>query len=197
MKLENRQIGVYSAILVIIAMLFLPEPPAGIHSSVEVITREIVEGEDQINAPLLQEWIIEETEDFIVIDIRDEAEYTSGRISGAVNIPLGNLLTEETISDLPDEELLVLYSNGNTHVSQARALLSMHGKNSVYLNGGYNGWQLFRNNPASGGVIDDEQLARMTASESKKDTGSLVPEPMKKIKLKKSKGKKKRKGDGC
>lgn len=47
-----------------------------------------------------------------VIDVREPAEYSFGRIPGAISIPLGEL--EDKISNLnPDEEYLVVCRTGN------------------------------------------------------------------------------------
>ena len=198
MKLENKQIGVYTALLIAVAMLFLPQPHTmGLNSNPNEVIKEIINGEDQIGPALLQRWIIEETEDYLLIDIRDKGNYSQGSIPGAVNISLGDLLKKETIDNLPDEAIIVLYSNGNTHVSQARVLLSSAGKSTVYLNGGYNGWQRYKADPGSGYVTDDEQLVK-AAVNSKKVSNSNTAEPaINTIKFKKGKKKKGRKGDGC
>lgn len=198
MKLENKQIGVYTALIIAVTMVFLPVPPTiGLNANPENVVKEIINGEDQIDPALLQRWIIEDVEDFILIDIRDNGEYSQGSIPGAVNISLGDLLKKETIDNLPESEIIVLYSNGNTHVSQARVLLSSVGKSTVYLNGGYNGWQRYKANPKSNYKFDDERLVKATAGSINENSAIPVESAIKTIKFKKGKKKKSRKGDGC
>jgi rhodanese-related sulfurtransferase len=198
MKLENKQIGIYTALLIAVTIVFLPSPHTmGLNGNHDVVVKEIINGEDQIDPALLQQWIIEDMEDFVLIDIRDKGEYSQGSIPGAVNISLGDLLKKETIDDLPEEEIIVLYSNGNTHVSQARVLLSSAGKSTVYLNSGYNGWQRYKADPGSGFIVDDEKLVKTAVNTKKETTTKIAGSSIKTIKFKKSKKKKGRKGDGC
>jgi rhodanese-related sulfurtransferase len=79
----------------------------------------------------------------LIIDVRGSAEYTSGHIRGAVNIPLGQL--SRKIKQIPREQPVVTYCNmhhrGESRGERAAAQLRGQGYQAQTLDGGYPGWK--------------------------------------------------------
>lgn len=80
------------------------------------------------------------TEEYMLIDIRDEAAFAHGFIPGAVNIPLSKLREEPEL--LLKEKKLVLYCAKGILSYDAAEELAEKGYDAVYLAGGYGAWLL-------------------------------------------------------
>ena len=74
-----------------------------------------------------------------LLDVRSEAEFSSGHIDGATNIPLEEL--RERLGELPKDQPLVAYCKVGQRGYMATRLLIHHGFNAVNLSGGYTSWQ--------------------------------------------------------
>ena len=144
-----KQFGIFALLLIGLILAFSPinqNSNKGI--SVTDLAKQIESKEDHISAEQLGQLIIDKDPDFIVIDIRSEEEYAKFHIEPSLNIPLNKLLEQETLHDLDEEKLLILYSNGGTHAAQAWILLQQQGlKNSTVLLGGLNYWVEVYTNP--------------------------------------------------
>ncbi|MBI4618749.1 MAG: rhodanese-like domain-containing protein [Desulfobacterales bacterium] len=161
MKIQGKQIGVLIALILAVIMLFLPSQDSSKYRfDPEAIAKSIIEGTDQISPQTLSEWIIEGRKDFILIDIRSEKEFEKGKIKGAENIPLQKLITKNTIEGLPKDKIIVVYSNGSSHASQAWLVMKTAGIESYILEGGFNYWNSFILNPGEyfADASDDEVL---------------------------------------
>ena len=73
-----------------------PEP--GSRVSFTDVAQSAARQEDRVSVEQLAEWLIEKRQDFVLIDVRSQEEYAKGRIHEARNIPLAELVTDETIS---------------------------------------------------------------------------------------------------
>jgi len=165
-KLENRQVAVYTAVILAVIMLFLPGSSRNRYSfKPEDLAAAINAGEDQIAPGDLAAMLIQGKGDLLLVDIRSEEDFTKGAIKGAVNIPLAKLLQRATIdAELPEIKTIILYSNGDTHAHQAWLVLKAAGVNAYVLQGGYNGWVESVLNPVKpAGDSDDEMLKYETA----------------------------------
>ncbi len=99
---------------------------------------------DELNAKL------ESGEEFLLIDVRQAAEYDGGAIPGAINIPRGNLefqirndeFWEEEFLYTPenDEEIIVYCKLGYRGILSAYALQQMGFTNVKNLQGGITAW---------------------------------------------------------
>ena len=132
MRIINKQLGFTIAILLGIIMLFLPgSDKSKFNFDPELLSSIIVSNEDQISPETLSEWIIEERKDYRLIDIRDEKEFNEGNIKTSENIPLKTLLSRNTLDDLSqDQKTIIIYSNGNSHASQAWLVMNSAGLDS-------------------------------------------------------------------
>jgi len=82
-----------------------------------------------------------DTQEAVILDVREQHEYDSGHIPGAVLLPVGTI-TEDTaaavIDDL-DTVVLVYCRSGNRSKTASQALADL-GYTNVYEFGGINDW---------------------------------------------------------
>lgn len=76
---------------------------------------------------------------FILLDVRDAAEYDQGHISGAILMPVADV-TDGYVR-YPKEEMIVVYCKSGPRSEIAASYLRSHGYQRVYvLAGGYSAW---------------------------------------------------------
>ncbi len=148
-SLTWKQLGVITLLLIGIILAFSPvyqiSNPS--ESAIE-LAKQIVNKDDHISAEELGHMIIDGDPDFLVIDVRSQQDYNSFHIEPSVNIPLETLLKPETLDEIDNEKLIILYSNGGTHAAQGWVLLQQQGfDNSAVLLGGLNYWVDIYTNP--------------------------------------------------
>lgn len=74
----------------------------------------------------------------VVLDVREQHEWDSGHISGAIHIPLGQLAERRGELDPAAETMVVCHVGGRS--AQATAFLVHHGHHAVNLAGGMDAW---------------------------------------------------------
>jgi len=203
MKLENKQIGVFTALILGFIMLFLPPADKSKYSfNPTALARDILDSQDHVTPGELSEWIIAGKKDYQLIDIRSEAEFAKGSIKGAENIPLEKLLQKKTVErDLNEEGMIIIFSTGNSHAHQAWLVLNAAGKDVYALEGGYNYWSEVILNPKFPANIEsDDEILKYNAAVSvanyfggasgsvnDADTGKSKPKAKKRRKAKRKK----------
>ena len=81
-----------------------------------------------------------EEENYIILDVRTEAEYAERHIPNAINIPNESIGSEE-IPDLPDKDQLILvYCRSGNRSKQAAEKLAALGYTNIVEFGGINDW---------------------------------------------------------
>jgi len=95
---------------------------------------------DRVSVEDLASWLIEARQDFVLIDIRSASDFESGHIAEARNIPIAQLVTEESLADLPTDRKIVVYSTGSENAAKASTLLRIAGLDAHVVTGGYNAW---------------------------------------------------------
>ncbi|MBE5799038.1 MAG: rhodanese-like domain-containing protein [Clostridiales bacterium] len=79
-------------------------------------------------------------ENYIILDVRTEAEYESGHIPGAICIPNETIGTAD-IPGLPDKDQLILvYCRSGNRSKQASGKLAALGYTNIVEFGGINAW---------------------------------------------------------
>jgi len=78
--------------------------------------------------------------DPFILSIRNEPDYASGHIPGAVNIPFRSVFTEENISKLPMDKDIVVYCYTGHTASQITGLLNTLGFDALSLKWGIASW---------------------------------------------------------
>lgn len=117
------------------------EPPPPLTQAFEPIAQAIARGEDRVEPEALADWIIQGRQDFVLVDLRPQADFERGHIDAARHIPITRLLEEATLADLPQGRRIVVYSNGSEHAAKAEVMLRLAGFSALLLQGGYNAWQ--------------------------------------------------------
>jgi rhodanese-related sulfurtransferase len=126
-------------------------------SDFERISQAASKAEDRVTVQQLAEWIVEDRQDYQLIDIRDSNTYQEDHIKGAVTMPLSVLTTADSLNKLSDSKKIIVYSNGSENAAKAVVMLRLLGLNSYLLSGGYNAWQQQVLNPdISPQASDDE-----------------------------------------
>jgi adenylyltransferase/sulfurtransferase len=81
-------------------------------------------------------------EDFLLVDVREPAEFEIVRIPGAVLIPKGDILNGSALGQLPQDKQIVLHCKSGVRSAEALAALKAAGlTNSVHVQGGVLAWQ--------------------------------------------------------
>jgi adenylyltransferase/sulfurtransferase len=93
-----------------------------------------------ITARELKEWQ-DADKDFLLVDVREPAEYEIVRIPGSVLIPKGDILSGEALSKLPQDKQIVLHCKSGVRSAEALAALKAAGfKDAVHVQGGVLAW---------------------------------------------------------
>ena len=82
-----------------------------------------------------------DTQEAIVLDVREQHEYESGHILGAVLLPVGTITEDTAAAVIPeaDSVVLVYCRSGNRSKTASKALADL-GYTNVYEFGGINTW---------------------------------------------------------
>jgi rhodanese-related sulfurtransferase len=133
-----------------------PTASGGLQSFVDV-AQSAARQDDRVNVEELAEWLIEERRDFLLVDVRAPDDYQQGRIGDAENIPLAQLVTDDTMSRLPTDRKIVVYSNGSENAAKAAVMLRLAGFDAHLVTGGFNAWhQRILNPDISAEELDGE-----------------------------------------
>lgn len=82
-----------------------------------------------------------DTQEVVVLDVREQDEYDSGHIPGAVLLPVGTINEETATAVIPekDDTILVYCRSGNRSKTASAALAEL-GYTNIYEFGGINTW---------------------------------------------------------
>ena len=82
-----------------------------------------------------------DTQDVIILDVREQEEYDSGHIPGAVLLPVGTISEKTAAAVIPEKDSVVLvYCRSGNRSKTASAALAELGYIGVYEFGGINTW---------------------------------------------------------
>ena len=98
--------------------------------------RTSADGYQQISQDEAKEMM--DTQEVIILDVREQDEYDSGHISGAVLLPVGTI-DETTVIPEKDSTVLVYCRSGNRSKTASAALAEL-GYTAIYEFGGINTW---------------------------------------------------------
>ena len=136
------------------------EPRTDLVGEANELAKVIAAEQDHVSVPELSDWIIKEKGDFILVDIREESDFTAGHIRTARHIPLATLVSDASLEALPEGSKVVVYSNGTAHGHAAALLLRLVDREAYALLGGYNYWQAYLNDPVAAGVAEMDPAER-------------------------------------
>ena len=84
--------------------------------------------------------LMENESDYIILDVRTEAEFSEKRIPGAINVPNESIGSDE-IAELPDKgQLILVYCRSGNRSKQASEKLVKLGYTNIVEFGGINDW---------------------------------------------------------
>jgi adenylyltransferase/sulfurtransferase len=93
-----------------------------------------------ITATELRDWR-QADKDFLLVDVREPAEYEIVRIPGSVLIPKDRILSGEALSELPQDRQIVLHCKTGVRSAEALATLKRAGfRDAVHVQGGVAAW---------------------------------------------------------
>lgn len=82
-----------------------------------------------------------DTQDVIILDVREQDEYDSGHIPGAVLLPVGTIDEETAAEVIPEKDSTVLvYCRSGNRSKTASSTLAELGYTNIYEFGGINTW---------------------------------------------------------
>lgn len=85
--------------------------------------------------------MMNDSNNYIILDVRTKSEYESGHIKGAINIP-NETIGKNTLKELPDkDQLIFVYCRSGNRSKQASSKLSKLGYTSIIEFGGINSWK--------------------------------------------------------
>ena len=120
--------------------VFAGDPYRGSRATIDTrdLAASVGRGADSIQPAQLADWIIQDRNDFRLVDLRAEKDYASYHIPTAQNVPLAALAPDFAAHN----EKIILYTDGGTEAAQAWFLLEAQGFKSVYtLDGGLRNWK--------------------------------------------------------
>ena len=108
----------------------------------EELLNEVSEGQQFMSPDEIANMLVSKDPSLQLIDVRSAAEYEKFCLPGAINVPLENLLSDESTDILnQDVKLNVFYSNSSNHADQAWMITRQLGyRNNYVLQGGLNYW---------------------------------------------------------
>jgi adenylyltransferase/sulfurtransferase len=84
---------------------------------------------------------IDAGESFLLVDVREPAEYEIVKIPGSVLIPKGDIVSGAALAELPQDKPVVLYCKTGVRSAEALAVLKKAGfRDAVHVQGGVVGW---------------------------------------------------------
>ena len=83
--------------------------------------------------------LVEAPEQYILLDVRTEGEYSAEYIPGAINIPLSEL--ESRLDELDNSKVVIVYGKTGVRSSTAKNTLAQHDFSAYNMLGGINAWQ--------------------------------------------------------
>ena len=82
-----------------------------------------------------------DTQEVIILDVREQDEYDSGHIPGAVLLPVGTIDEETAAAVIPEGDSIVLvYCRSGNRSKTASSTLAELGYTNIYEFGGINTW---------------------------------------------------------
>ena len=138
---------------------FAGDPYRGHHATIGTrdLEMRVGKGADLIEPLQLADWIIQDRNDFRLVDLRQQKDYNAYHIPTAENFPLASLSPDFAAHN----EKILLCSDDSLEAAKAWFLLDAQGFKSVYvLSGGMEGWKDFVLFPIKPQGVTDEAFER-------------------------------------
>ena len=119
MNLPVRNLWLFPAVMLLAACGGADESRNSLVDIAQAAARQT----DRVDVETLAEWLIEERQDFVLVDVRSSDDHAEGHISGARHIPIAELLADENLASLPRDRKFVVYANGSANGAKGGKLL--------------------------------------------------------------------------
>ena len=133
-----------AGILIILAggLVLLPKYEKHEGISPKKLLSNVISPERYISTDKLADILINQDPSYLLIDVRDEKNYTNYTLPNAINIPLAKLLDEDSEMYLNQSQYnVVLFSNNNFQADQAWIICNRLDYSNLHvLKGGMNQW---------------------------------------------------------
>lgn len=143
-KILSKRYIILASLLLIAALglVLLPSYQKNENITAENLLAKVINPERYVTSDVLAHKIISNDPSIILIDIREDDEFSKYTLPNAINIPLSDILNEDYEGYLDQDRYnVILFSNENFKADQAWLLLNRLGYNNLHvLNGGINGW---------------------------------------------------------
>ncbi len=83
--------------------------------------------------------LVEAPEQYILLDVRTEGEYSAEYIPGAINIPQSEL--ESRLDELDNSKVVIVYGKSDSNSSTAKNTLAQHDFSAYNMLGGITAWK--------------------------------------------------------
>ena len=82
-----------------------------------------------------------DTQEVIILDVREQDEFEAGHISGAILLPVGTISEETAAAVIPEKDSVVLvYCRSGNRSKTASGVLTEFGYTNIYEFGGIHTW---------------------------------------------------------
>lgn len=133
-----RILGGSAFLLALLALLAGSPSDTRVTMDLEELAVMIEQEADHVEPGELASLLMDSTMEFRLVDIRDSASFSAYHIPGAERWDLSSLVR----SSIDPRAMIILYSDGGTHASQAWLLLKARGfRNAFTLKGGLDLWK--------------------------------------------------------
>lgn len=137
----------YGFVLVIIMSITLLAPASQSYADMAKQFNEILEQAPvndfwQIKAEEVSSWLRAYKKDFVIVDVRpNPAEYKTGHIPGAIQIPVQSIMKPESLKMLPKDKKIILYCVTGQTQNLPIVMLRALGYDAYTLAFGMSAWQ--------------------------------------------------------
>ncbi len=106
----------------------------------QAAVESMTKGSNQVTAGELAQWIVENRQDYQLIDLRDPWQFDDYHIPTAINIPFAQFFAAENLKRLDKNKKIVVYGLGAGQAAQVQLLLAMKGYRAYALTDGIIAW---------------------------------------------------------
>ena len=162
---KSQQYFLYVVIFVASLLITACDDNTGSQNAQRLVqaAQSIDKDETAISVETLSDRIIKRQNDYLLFDVRPQAEYDMGYIKSAKSVSATELLSEESIKGLANGRNIYIYSNSSGRAAQLTALLRLQGIPAYYLNGGYTAWSRQMTNVSDDSGKSAQELAKQQA----------------------------------
>ena len=129
-------------LIIVVGLITMRKPEHSYKNNSAQVLKSILNKEGELIPEKAMYYVDENNPSFIFVDIRNPYEYIKGHVPGAINIPLTDLLSKETLKTFDkyarDKITIVVYANTQTEANGSWMLLKQLGYSDIkVLLGGY------------------------------------------------------------